>query len=96
MSGVACASSFHCSGGVCSSTFHISGVACSSNFQTSGVACSSNFRVRHLRETPRRTHPSGASGSNVEVTPGPAQFQVRTPGAMLHFPKLLAQYSSIL
>eukprot|EP00969_Alexandrium_andersonii_P021391 935421-Alexandrium_andersonii.AAC.1 len=36
-----------------------------------------------------RTHASGASGSNVEAALWPAQFQVRTPGAVLHFPKLL-------
>eukprot|EP00969_Alexandrium_andersonii_P079149 3491286-Alexandrium_andersonii.AAC.1 len=50
-------------------------IACSSNFQISGVACSSNFRIMHLREQPRMTHPSGASGSNFEAAPGPAQFQ---------------------
>eukprot|EP00969_Alexandrium_andersonii_P247611 10941350-Alexandrium_andersonii.AAC.1 len=30
-------------------------------------------------------HPSGASGINFEAVPGPAQFQVRTPEAILYF-----------
>eukprot|EP00969_Alexandrium_andersonii_P241627 10669401-Alexandrium_andersonii.AAC.1 len=29
-------------------------------------------------------HPSGASGTNFEVVPGPAQFKLRTPEASLH------------
>eukprot|EP00969_Alexandrium_andersonii_P312617 13812267-Alexandrium_andersonii.AAC.1 len=29
--------------------------------------------------TGRRTHRSGASGTNFEAVPGPAQFQVRAP-----------------
>eukprot|EP00969_Alexandrium_andersonii_P046540 2042046-Alexandrium_andersonii.AAC.1 len=32
----------------------------------------------------RRTHPSRASGANVETVLGPAQLQVRTPEAILH------------
>eukprot|EP00969_Alexandrium_andersonii_P169408 7488846-Alexandrium_andersonii.AAC.1 len=31
-------------------------------------------------------HPLGALGANFEVFPGTAQFKVRTPGAILHFP----------
>eukprot|EP00969_Alexandrium_andersonii_P240435 10614601-Alexandrium_andersonii.AAC.1 len=30
-------------------------------------------------------HPSGASGTNFEAVPWPAQFQVRTRETMLHF-----------
>eukprot|EP00969_Alexandrium_andersonii_P297992 13170509-Alexandrium_andersonii.AAC.1 len=30
-------------------------------------------------------HPSRASGTNSEDAPGPAQFKVRTPEAILHF-----------
>eukprot|EP00969_Alexandrium_andersonii_P241212 10650227-Alexandrium_andersonii.AAC.1 len=30
-------------------------------------------------------HPSEASGTNCEVVPGPAQFQVRAPEAIFHF-----------
>eukprot|EP00969_Alexandrium_andersonii_P102481 4523285-Alexandrium_andersonii.AAC.1 len=30
--------------------------------------------------------PSRASGPNFEAAPGPAQFQVRRPEAVLHFP----------
>eukprot|EP00969_Alexandrium_andersonii_P113474 5015378-Alexandrium_andersonii.AAC.1 len=30
-------------------------------------------------------HPSGASGVDFEAVPGPSQFQIRTPKAMLHF-----------
>eukprot|EP00969_Alexandrium_andersonii_P304084 13441952-Alexandrium_andersonii.AAC.1 len=41
-------------------------------------------RIRHLRETLRRTHPSRAPGASFEAVPGPAQFKVRTPEAMLH------------
>eukprot|EP00969_Alexandrium_andersonii_P037324 1635745-Alexandrium_andersonii.AAC.2 len=34
----------------------------------------------------RRTHPSGASGTNFDAGPGPAQFKLRTPPeAILHF-----------
>eukprot|EP00969_Alexandrium_andersonii_P191580 8461240-Alexandrium_andersonii.AAC.1 len=32
----------------------------------------------------RRTHPSGVSETDVEAVPGPAQFQVRAPEAILH------------
>eukprot|EP00969_Alexandrium_andersonii_P128321 5670301-Alexandrium_andersonii.AAC.1 len=37
-----------------------------------------------MRKKRCRTHPSGASGINFEVVPGSAQFQFRTPEAMLH------------
>eukprot|EP00969_Alexandrium_andersonii_P295298 13053621-Alexandrium_andersonii.AAC.1 len=37
-----------------------------------------------MREKPHRTHPSGASGTHFDAVLGPAQFQVRTLGAMLH------------
>eukprot|EP00969_Alexandrium_andersonii_P154370 6823757-Alexandrium_andersonii.AAC.1 len=39
-------------------------------------------RIRTLREKRRRTQPSGASGTNFDAVPGPAQFQVRMPEAM--------------
>eukprot|EP00969_Alexandrium_andersonii_P345866 15288549-Alexandrium_andersonii.AAC.1 len=32
-------------------------------------------RIRNLREKQRRTHPSGASGTDFEAVPGSAQFQ---------------------
>eukprot|EP00969_Alexandrium_andersonii_P026533 1157663-Alexandrium_andersonii.AAC.1 len=41
---------------------------------------------RNLREQRRRTHPSGASESSVEIVPGPAQFKPRTLGAPLYVP----------
>eukprot|EP00969_Alexandrium_andersonii_P172548 7627668-Alexandrium_andersonii.AAC.1 len=31
-------------------------------------------QIRNLRERRRRTHPSTASGVNLEAAPGPAQF----------------------
>eukprot|EP00969_Alexandrium_andersonii_P151698 6707775-Alexandrium_andersonii.AAC.1 len=46
----------------------------------------SPFR-RHIRapcEQWRRTHPSGASGINFEADPGPVQFKLRTPEAIVH------------
>eukprot|EP00969_Alexandrium_andersonii_P034643 1515587-Alexandrium_andersonii.AAC.1 len=33
----------------------------------------------------RGMHPSRASGTSFEAAPGPAQFQVRTPEAILRF-----------
>eukprot|EP00969_Alexandrium_andersonii_P212004 9362905-Alexandrium_andersonii.AAC.1 len=44
-------------------------------------------RTRVLRETWRRTHPSGASGTNFGAVPGPAQFKLRTPDAVLRIRK---------
>eukprot|EP00969_Alexandrium_andersonii_P069263 3055613-Alexandrium_andersonii.AAC.1 len=41
-------------------------------------------RIRHLREKRRGARPSGASGALFDAIPGPAQFQVRTRGAILH------------
>eukprot|EP00969_Alexandrium_andersonii_P113379 5010734-Alexandrium_andersonii.AAC.1 len=35
-----------------------------------------------------RMHPSGASGTDVEVFPAPAQFKLRMPEAILHFKAL--------
>eukprot|EP00969_Alexandrium_andersonii_P347987 15387035-Alexandrium_andersonii.AAC.1 len=32
-------------------------------------------RIRNLREKMRRAHPSGASGTDFEASPGPAQFE---------------------
>eukprot|EP00969_Alexandrium_andersonii_P183566 8111280-Alexandrium_andersonii.AAC.1 len=37
-----------------------------------------------MRAKRRGAHPSGASGTNFEAAPGPAQFQVRTPEASVH------------
>eukprot|EP00969_Alexandrium_andersonii_P330186 14592021-Alexandrium_andersonii.AAC.1 len=42
-------------------------------------------QIRHLREQRHRMQPSGASGTNFQVFPGPAPFQVRTPEAILAF-----------
>eukprot|EP00969_Alexandrium_andersonii_P231786 10235771-Alexandrium_andersonii.AAC.1 len=39
-----------------------------------------------MREKWRRTQPSGGSGTDVVVFPGPAQFQVRTLEAILRVP----------
>eukprot|EP00969_Alexandrium_andersonii_P195951 8656994-Alexandrium_andersonii.AAC.1 len=41
-------------------------------------------QIRNLRERPRRTQPSGASGINAEAVSGPAQLSLRTPEAVLH------------
>eukprot|EP00969_Alexandrium_andersonii_P137451 6079692-Alexandrium_andersonii.AAC.1 len=36
-------------------------------------------RGRHLHKTWRRTHTSGASGTDVQAVPGPTQFKLRAP-----------------
>eukprot|EP00969_Alexandrium_andersonii_P353146 15439225-Alexandrium_andersonii.AAC.1 len=41
--------------------------------------------MRNLHEQLRRAHPSRASGANLEAVPGPAQFKLRSPEAILHF-----------
>eukprot|EP00969_Alexandrium_andersonii_P101139 4461393-Alexandrium_andersonii.AAC.1 len=41
-------------------------------------------RIRDLREKQCRTHPLVASDAKFEAVSGPAQFQVRTPEAVLH------------
>eukprot|EP00969_Alexandrium_andersonii_P146173 6464996-Alexandrium_andersonii.AAC.1 len=45
------------------------------------------WRIRSLRENLRRTHPSGAPGTSIEAVLGSAQFELRTPGAVVCFPE---------
>eukprot|EP00969_Alexandrium_andersonii_P345834 15286602-Alexandrium_andersonii.AAC.1 len=40
-------------------------------------------QIRSQCEQVRRMHPSGASGIIFEAVPGPVQFKVRTPDALL-------------
>eukprot|EP00969_Alexandrium_andersonii_P206211 9110936-Alexandrium_andersonii.AAC.1 len=55
-------------------------VCSSSNSGISEMAVQATPRERLRRA--RRAAASGASGSDVEAVPGPAQFKLRTPGAM--------------
>eukprot|EP00969_Alexandrium_andersonii_P362989 15460944-Alexandrium_andersonii.AAC.1 len=41
-------------------------------------------QIRNQREQRRRTDPFGASGTMFEAVPGPAQFKLRMPQAILH------------
>eukprot|EP00969_Alexandrium_andersonii_P106122 4681390-Alexandrium_andersonii.AAC.1 len=42
-------------------------------------------QIRNLREKWRRAHPSRVRRANFEAFPGPTQFQVRTPEAILQY-----------